>query len=107
MHSDCQDVLVLGDREGSHRTATCGELILAGTRVGRHCHCYKSGAVPERRGHRERSGRQMRRWRRGHVVEGDRSCPDSVVEGGAEYVQGGERGERGKRQSNLNEASLT
>ena len=41
------------------------------------------------------------------MVEGDRSCPDSVVEGGAEYVQGGERGERGKRQSNLNEASLT
>ena len=49
------------------------------------------------------------------MVEGDRSCPDSIVEGGAEYVQGekegGEEGERererGKCQSNLNEASLT
>ena len=53
------------------------------------------------------------------MVEGDRSCPDSIVEGGAEYVhvqgekEGGRRRERerggggGKCQNNLNEASLT
>ena len=92
MHSDCQDVLALGDREGSHHTATSEEPILARTRAGRRCRCYRSGAVQERRGHRERSGRQKRRWRRGHVVEGDRSCPDSIVEGGAEYVQGEKEG---------------
>ena len=45
----------------------------------------------------------MRRWRGGHVKEeGGRSCPDSIVEGGAENVQGREKGGRGEERERGN-----
>ena len=97
MRSDYQDVWVLGDRADYRHTATSEELRQAGTLVGHHCHCYKSEAARGRRD-RQESGRQRKKWR--SHVEGDRSYPGLIIEGGAEVLKERER-ERGKREGRV------